>query len=74
MYSTDSYASANAGTAPCALHSAKPARYAQIYSGTSPKPLIAVQNCRASVSDAGSKNGVSQNAFNVTCDIGTRVS
>jgi len=50
MYSTDSYAPTNAGTTPPAVCSAKPARYARFYSSTSPEPIIAKQNCRASVS------------------------
>ena len=40
--STDAAAAApDAGTTPSAVRTAKPSRYARVYSGTSPKPLIA---------------------------------
>ena len=40
MSSADSAASRDTGTTPRALHSAKPARHAQIYSSTSPEPVM----------------------------------
>ena len=41
MYSIDSSATSYPGTTPRAVHTAKSSCYAGVYSGTSPKPVIA---------------------------------
>ena len=45
--------SAYAGTTPRAIRTAKPSRYARVYTGTSPKPVISYEAEGAGVSQNG---------------------
>jgi len=61
MYSTDSSATSHPGTTPRAVHTAKSSCYAGVYSGTSPKPVIADEarddllNARSSTPSAAAR-------------------